>query len=170
MKKKSITVIIVIIIGFTFGTALQGAISEKQLQKNNERMLEVLLQENPHSQEAIQKLIRLYIGEKRSGARLIDRMGIFLQDCRNNKINIIRAWFYHTGTGFSIFFKLKDRQDDQVYLLFLSYRYDLRNQTCRMSDISFGPDFKEKRDTLRRLFNNQMDIKNEPTAENRDQS
>lgn len=162
MKKKSLTAIFAIILTFPPGGLLQGAISEKQLQKNNERMLAVLLRENPHHHDAIQRLIRLYIGEKRSGARLIDRMGIFLQDCRNNKIDIMRARFYHGGGEFSIFYKLKDRQDEQLYLLFLQYRYNLKTRSCLLTDISFGPDFREKRDTLRRLFNNEGSIEEAP--------
>ena len=155
MKKKYCAAPLLLFMMVSVTLPGEAAITEKQLKKNNARMLEVLTRENPHHHRAIGHLLRLYIGEKRSGARLIDRLGIFLQDCRNNKVDIMRALFYARGKCFTLFFRLKDRNDGQLYLLFLRYPYTSRNKSCRLVDIAFGPDFKEKKETLKRLFNNQ---------------
>ena len=161
MKKKSLVAITAICCLFAAPGPGKGAISEKQLRKNNERMLHVITRDNPHHREAIGHLIRLNIGKKSSGARLIDRFGIFLQDCRDNSIDILRTWFYRSPDYFTIFIKMKDRRDDQHYLLYLYFHYNRRAQSCELKDISFGPDFEEKKTVLKRLFNNGGEVKEE---------
>jgi|GEM_PF-670454 len=165
MKKKSLVAITAICCLFTALEPVKGAISEKQLKKNNERMLSVITRDNPHHREAIGHLIRLNIGKKSSGARLIDRFGIFLQDCRVNSIDIMRTWFYRSPEHFTIFLKMKDRSDNQHYLLYLYFHYNRRAQSCELRDISFGPDFEEKKTVLKRLFNNGRQVKEKEETE-----
>jgi len=170
MKKKSLVVITAICCLFTAAGPGKGAISEKQLRKNNERMLHVITRDNPHHREAVSRFIRLYIGKKSSGARLIDRFGIFLQDCRTNSIDIMRSWFYRSPEHFTIFLKMKDRRDGQYYLLYLYFHYNLKAQSCELKDISFGPDFEDKKTVLKRLFNNGGEVKDGSTGSPTDDS
>ena len=151
---KNKSTIAYFIAGLLFLLPLPGtsAITEKDLAQNSREMTELFTKDNPTYRFAITETFGSFIESQRSGARVIDRLAIFLQDCKESKIAITQGRFFYDEISFTLILFMKDATDSQEYLLYLHYDFDRKKKISSLKRVSFSMNFPEKLPSLRLLF------------------
>jgi len=126
--------------------------TEDVLKAANARFLKQIRAENPEYSQRISELLEYVLNKKKSGARVLDRFGIFLNDCRKNNMVLKKTYFSSGKRHFTVFLVLQDRSDSQEYILFTHYSYDASQKTCKLVDIYFSLVFDAKMKSMKALF------------------
>ena len=156
MKKiKNSLFFVVLTIILSFNTILKAADSEETIKANSVKFLSQIKSENSEYSQKISELLGYVLNKKKSGARVLDRFGIFLNDCKKNNMLLKKTYFSSGKKYFTVFLILQDRSDSQEYILFTQYAYDSSQKTCKLVDIYFSMVFDAKMKSMRTLFSDE---------------
>jgi len=151
LKIKAVTLAVIILL---LPAISRAKISQRELVKNNDRFLSMVMKDNPLYRKLIRECLDSIIIDRNSGTRLLDRFGIFLYDCDKNGIKITKSRFYFQHDSFTFFIVLEDNSDGQLYNFFHEYSYNRSREVSYLKDLHFSLVFNEKMKTLMDLFNN----------------
>jgi len=144
----------IIMILLLIPVTLPAKIAEKELERHNELFMETIIRETPHLQKEITTCLNTSLSDSHSGSRLLDRFGIFMNNCQIDNMAVTKTRFFYWRTGFALFIVLADSSDGQVYTLYLEYLLDMKEKSSRLRDLYFSPVFTEKVAAMKLLFGN----------------
>lgn len=150
MKKFSLTLIACLMTLYCTKPAT-AKLSEKALSNYKSVFMDIVINDNPDQESQIRKYLNGIIREGHAGMRLLDKFGIFLSNMERKGIDINKIRFYHNNDRFSLFFVMKDRNDSQLYTMFLEYVYG-RAGRCELSEIYFSIVFDERMKEIKNFF------------------
>ena len=151
-----------------FCTPLFATDSEETIKANNSKFLNQIKSENSEYSQKISELFEYVLNKKKSGARVLDRFGIFLNDCKKNNIFLKKTYFYSGKKHFTVSLMLQDRSDSHEYILFTHYAYDSASKTCKLVDIYFSLVFDAKMKSIKTLFSDTDNFSAPPTSKDVD--
>ncbi len=110
-----------------------------------------VIEDNPDYESRIRKFMKGMVLDGRVGIALLDKFGLFLHNMEKKGIDITRIRCYGGDDLFSLFFIMRDRNDDQLYTLFLEYEYG-RGGRCTLKDLYFSIVFEYRMNDIRSFF------------------
>jgi hypothetical protein len=152
--KNSLFLVVSILI-LSFNTTLKAADTEDIINANNTKFLNQIKLENPEYSQRISELFGYILNQKKTGARVLDRFGIFLNDCKKNNMSLKKTYFSSGKKHFTVFLILQDRSDSHEYILFTQYAYNSAQRTCKLVDIYFSLVFDAKMKSMKALFSDE---------------
>ncbi|MBN2159805.1 MAG: hypothetical protein JW807_10445 [Spirochaetes bacterium] len=132
-------------------TQASNIISETSLTNYNSLFLSKVIKDNPEREERIRTYLNGMVMEGHRGIHLLDKFGLFLGNMEKKEIEIERIRFFYHADVFTIFFVMRDLQDDQLYTMYLEYEYGDREQ-CVLKEIYFSLVFEERMNDIRSFF------------------
>ena len=141
-----------------FHTMAMASGTEEVIKASNARFLKQIKADNSGYSQQISELFEYTLNARNSGARVLDRFGIFLNDCRNNNILLKKTFFHSDRRQFTVVLVLQDRSNLEEYILFTQYSHNSAQKTCKLIDIYFSLVFDAKMKSMRTLFSNEANF------------
>lgn len=148
MKKISL---FLLSMALSCSTQAANKVTETSLTNYNSLFLSKVIGDNPERESRIRTYLNGVVMEGHRGIRLIDKFGLFLGNMEKKEIQIERVRFFYHDDLFTLFFIMKDLQDDQLYTMYLEYEYGDRSQ-CILKEVYFSVVFEERMQDIKSFF------------------
>ena len=146
------TIFRIIIIIIIFQCFLSAKISEKDLKRYNSFFLAKILNDNNSLKLQIRRCLNGIVKSETGGIRILDKFGLFIYDCNKNNVQLKKVKFFYKENINHFFLVLKDKNDNQLYNLYLEYGYDYQKRSYYLKDIYFCLVFNEKMKEIEKFF------------------
>jgi len=128
-------------------------VGEGELSHFKSAFMSKIIADNPGREGEIRGCLGSIVKQGSSGARLIDRFGLFVYDSRRNSLQLERIRFFKSGgRGSAVFFiVMEDTSDGQLYSLYLEYAFT-GGGALRLNSSYFSKIYSEKIKSVTRFF------------------
>jgi hypothetical protein len=147
---KSVLLPVIALLYFTL--SLSAEIRESELEKMSSSILKKIISDNKDESPAIREYLNGVVVGNNSGMKLIDKLALFVLNSNKNGVKLHRTLFFQNRKESFMLLLVFNDEEQEEYLLHLTYSFEKRRKICTLKDIYFSLVFGEKKEQVDNFF------------------